>query len=188
VVSVVQGAPEAVDVLAITTPEIAGTRTVFRTIWPPGMAVLGTLPLLAARASERGASDPPPLAAAASVVVPLLVIVFLVGGWVRFRDAIHLWIKQAGEQMSPTKMIERQAEERAAAEAREAEALAESKRIGKAGKATADVDADADDVAPKSKPKPRPPAKAKPKPAEPAPGFRGGTSAKPVGRKRDQNR
>ena len=53
------------------------------------MAVLGTLPLLAARAAVRGASDPPPIAAAATVVFPLLVVVFLLGGWVRFRDAIH---------------------------------------------------------------------------------------------------
>ncbi|WP_254127229.1 ABC transporter ATP-binding protein [Aquihabitans sp. G128] len=55
VVSVVQGAPEAVDMLAMSTPEIAGTRTVFRTVWPPGMAVLGTLPLLAARRRARRA-------------------------------------------------------------------------------------------------------------------------------------
>ncbi|MCU1499389.1 MAG: hypothetical protein JWM47_3342 [Acidimicrobiales bacterium] len=186
VVSVVQGAPEAVDVLAMTTPEIAGTRTVFRTVWPPGLAVLGTLPLLAARAAERGVSDPAPLRAAANVAIPLLTVAVLLGGWVRFRDAIHVWIKTAGEQMSPTKAIERQAAEREAAEAREAEALAESRRIGRQGaKGAAAGD---DDVPAKAKPTPRPAPKAKPKPTEPAAGFRGGTSAKPMGRKRDQNR
>ena len=184
VVSVVQGAPEAVDVLAMTTPEIAGTRTVFRTAWPPGLAVLGTLPLLAARAAERGVSDPPPMAAATTVALPLLAVAALVGGWVRFRDDIHRWIKDASEQMSPTKAIERAAEARAAEEAGTGGAAADD--------AADDAEASAGDrpetpKTPKAaKPAPRPAPKAKPKPAEPAPGFRGGTSAKPVGRKRDQ--
>lgn len=190
VVSVVQGAPEAVDMLAMSTPEIAGSRTVFRTVWPPGLAVLGTLPLLAARAAERGVSDPPPLIAAATIVAPLLVLAGLVGGWVRFRDDIHAWIKTATEQMSPTAAIERAAAEREAEEARESEASADSRRI-------AGIDDGADDafagggppIRPKrEKPPPRPAPKVRPKPAEHVPGFRGGTSAKPVGRKRDQDR
>lgn len=184
VVSVVQGAPEAVDMLAMSTPEIAGSRTVFRTAWPPGLAVLGTLPLLAARAAERGVSVPPPFVAAVSVTLPLLLVVIVLGGWVRFRDDIHVWIKTASEQMSPTKVVERAAADREAAEAREADALAESRR-------SAGVEGDRDEdgkAAPRAKPRPRPAPKAKPKPTEPAPGFRGGTSAKPVGRKRDQNR
>jgi len=187
VVSVVQGAPEAVDTLSMSTPEIAGARTVFRTAWPPGLAVLGTVPLLAARAAERGASEPPPLAAAATVALPLLVLVVILGGWVRFRDDIHAWIKTASEQMSPTKAVERAAAEREAAE---------SESEGEAGPRPSDdldeTDHGDDEVDPSkvstAKPKPRPLPKAKPKPSEPAPGFRGGTSAKPMGRKRDQNR
>lgn len=183
VVSVVQGAPEAVDMLAMTTPEIAGTRTVFRTAWPPGLAVLGTLPLLAARAAERGVSEPPPLAAAVNVALPLLLVAGLLGGWVRFRDDIHRWIKDASEQMSPTKAMER------AAEAREAEEAAAKGAKGSGG-GDADAAADPVDAEPATPAKPakapKPAPKAKPKPAEPAPGFRGGTSAKPVGRKRDQ--
>ena len=58
VVSVVQGAPEAVDSMAMTTPEIAGMRTVYRAAWPPGMAVIGTLPLIAARAAAERAARP----------------------------------------------------------------------------------------------------------------------------------
>ena len=190
VVSVVQGAPAAVDLLAMSTPEIAGSRTVFRAAWPPGLAVLGTLPLLAARASESGASNPPPLVAAMNVVLVLLAIVALVGGWVRFRDNIHLWIKEAGEQMSPTKVVERAAAEREAVKAREAEALADSSQLA-GGSEAGPVDADADAAVVKRparvKPPARPAPKPKPKPADPAPGFRGGTSAKPIGRKRDQN-
>ncbi|CAN5626258.1 hypothetical protein BH10ACT1_BH10ACT1_19480 [soil metagenome] len=186
VVSVVQGAPEAVDMLAMSTPEIAGTRTVFRTVWPPGMAVLGTLPLLAARAAERGISDPTPVSAALNVAAPLIAVSVLLGGWVRHRDAIHLWIKNAGEQMSPTKAIERQAAEREAAEAQEAEERAEAKRQNRGGATAKATDANGEPRKPKGAPRPAP--KAKPKPAEPAPGFRGGTSAKPMGRKRDQDR
>ena len=186
VVSVVQGAPQAVDVLAMSTPEIAGMRTVVRTAWPPGMAVLGTLPLLAARAAERGVSDPPPMAAAMNVTLPLVALAVLVAGWVRFHDDIHEWLRQAAEQMSPSAVVEKAAAEREAAEAREREALAESRRL--AGLPDGDDgDAGAGDgvgAAP-AKPKPKPAAKPKPKPADPAPGFRGGTSAKPIGRRRD---
>nr|MBA3281682.1 hypothetical protein [Acidimicrobiia bacterium] len=159
---------------------------VFRTVWPPGLAVLGTLPLLAARAAERGVSDPPPLSAATTVAVPLLILAGVVGGWVRFRDDIHAWIKTASEQMSPTKAVERAAAEREAAE---------GESEGEAGPLPSDdldeTDHGDDEVHPSkgsAKPKPRPLPKAKPKPAEPTPGFRGGTSAKPMGRKRDQNR
>lgn len=189
VVSVVQGAPEAVDTLSMSTPEIAGARTVFRTALPPGLAVLGTLPLLAARAAERGVSVPPPFAAAASVALPLLLLVVVLGGWVRFRDDIHAWMKTAMEQMSPTKVAERAAADREAAEVAEAEVPGGFPSIADPN----GVDpVDGDDQDPvevtATKPKPRPAPKAKPKPAEPAPGFRGGTSAKPMGRKRDQNR
>ncbi|HEX2575954.1 MAG TPA: hypothetical protein VHK88_06360 [Aquihabitans sp.] len=196
VVSVVQGAPEAVDMLSMSTPEIAGARTVIRTAWPPGLAVIGTLPLLAARAAERGISDPPPLTALATVALPLGTLLVLLGGWVRLRDDIHAWIKQATDQMSPSKAVERVAAEREAAEAREAEALRESRALagieeddaadgedGEAGAVAADTER-----ASRAKAPPRPAPKAKPRPNEPAPGFRGGTSAKPVGRKRDQNR
>lgn len=168
VVSVVQGAPDPVDTLSMVTPEIAGTRTVYRTSLPPAMAVLGTLPLLAARAAERGASKPPPLAAAVNVAILLSILVFLVGGWVRFRDAIHAWMADAAEQMSPTKVAERQREERLAEEAREAAALAESRRIGESAQQRAK-------------------AKSKSTPISPPPqGVHGGTTAKPIGRRRDQ--
>jgi hypothetical protein len=181
VVSVVQGAPQAVDVLAVSTPEIAGMRTVVRTAWPPGLAVIGMLPVLAARAAERGISDPPPLSAALLITLPLIALAFLVAGWVRFHDAVHEWMRTAMEQMSPTAVVEKAAAEREAAEAREREALGES--TDSAG--GQDPDDDGAAVASSPKPKPKPPAPPKPKPADPVPGFRGGTSAKPIGRRRD---
>lgn len=166
-VSVVQGAPDPVDTLGMATPEIAGVRTVFRTAFPPALAVLGTLPLLAARAAERGVSEPPPLEAAIAVLIPLVALTGLVGGWVRFRDDIRASMAAAMESASPTKMVERQAEERRAAEEREAAALAESRRLGERQSASRR-------------------AKTMRAPARTPEGAQGGTSAKPIGRRRDQ--
>lgn len=192
VVSVVQGAPDAVDVLGITTPEIAGFRTVFRTAWPPGMAVLGVLPLLAARAAHLGVSDPPPLTAAFGVVIPLSIVVVVFAGWVRFRDAVHEFLRNASEQMSPSAVLEKAAAEREAAEQREREQLAESRRIAGQDDDASDDDEDGEDLdvepgadRPKAAAGPRPKPK-KPPLADPSPGVQGGSSAKPIGRRRDQ--
>ncbi len=183
VVSVVQGAPEPVDQLSMVTPEVAGARTVYRTAFPPALAVAGTLPLLAARASVRGVQDPPPVAAAINVAMVLTGVAVLVGGWVRFRDEIQAFMAQAADNMSPTKTAERMAEERRSEEEREREALAESRRIAGLPPEGEGDDGSGDGAAK------RPPsrqARAK-KPAAPTtPGVRGGTSSKPIGRRRDQ--
>lgn len=180
VVSVVQGAPDPTDTLAMVTPEIAGTRTVFRTAFPPALAVLGTVPLLAARAAERGISEPPPTQAALLVTLALSVVVVLVCGWTRFRDDMRRAMAEAAESMSPTKTLERQREERLAEEEREAEALAESRRLaGLPDDAGGSAQARA-----KARAKAKGTKTAAPAPAPP--GVQGGSSAKPIGRKRDQ--
>ncbi|MEZ5181260.1 MAG: hypothetical protein R2702_05225 [Acidimicrobiales bacterium] len=180
VVSVVQGAPDPVDTLSMVTPEIAGTRTVYRTAFPPALAVAGTLPLIAARASVRGIQDPPPVPAAVNVTMVLTGVAVLVGGWVRFRDDIHGFMAEAAENMSPTKAAERMAEERRGEEEREADVLAESRRI-------AGLDDDGEDQgAGAAKRPPSRQARAKKPTAPSTPGVRGGTSAKPIGRRRDQ--
>lgn len=183
IVSIVQGAPEAVDSLAITTPEIAGTRNVFRAVWPPGMAVIGTLPLLAARAAENrpvAEAGLEPVAAATLATLPLVLLVVLVAGWARFHDQIHAFLRDAMEQASPTKAAERASAER---DAREEAALAELR--GSTGEpADEPVDEPVDPPTGPSKAK-RPP-KPKPKPAPPTAGVQGGGSAKPIGRRRDQ--
>jgi hypothetical protein len=127
-VSVVQGAPDPVDQLAVAQPEIAGVRTLYRTAFPPALAVMGITPLLAARAAFEGISEPPPLVAAVTVAVLLSVPLVLVTGWVRFRDQIAASMAAAMDQASPTKTLERQREERLAAQAREAEAAAKPER------------------------------------------------------------
>ena len=181
VVSVVQGAPDAVDVLSMSAPEIAGSRNVMRAVFPPGLGVIGVLPILAARAAEQGVSNPTPLVAAARTSIPLAIILMLVGGWVLKRDDIKEFMAHAADQMSPTKAMERQAAERDGAEDREAEQLAESRRLGGLDP---DDEADAAPKRPKAQPRPKP--KPKPTVGETAPGTQGGTSAKPIGRRRDQ--
>ncbi|MGI8757343.1 MAG: hypothetical protein ACR2MB_16105 [Acidimicrobiales bacterium] len=185
VVSVVQGAPEAVDTLSLMTPEIAGTRTVMRTAWPPGLAVLGILPLLAARAAEQGVRNPTPVVAAARACIPLVIVAVLVGAWVRFRDEIKAWFKQVAEQASPTKAIERQAAEREAAEAREVEAAAEARRSGDLPAEAQRADRGGGGDAPSTPARSRQPRPKAPKPQVVTPGVRGGTTSKPIGRRRD---
>ncbi len=178
VVSVVQGAPDPVNSISMMTPEIAGMGTVYRTAFPPALGVLGTVPLLAARASVRGIQDPPPVPAAANVAVLLGSIAVLVAGWVRFRDDIHDFMATASEQMSPTKVAERQAAERRSEEEREAEALAESRRI-------AGLPPEGDD-GPKRQPSRQARAKKSTAPTPDREGVQGGSTAKPIGRRRDQ--
>lgn len=179
VVSVIQGAPDAVDVLAMTTPEFAGGRTVIRTAWPPGLAVIGTaLPLLGARAAiDKVGGDVDTSALGFSI--PVIVLATLICGWVRFHDAIHEFIRTAMEQASPTKALERAAAEREAAEADESDSADGEGEDG------ADEREDSAKAARGNRPAHTAPAR-RPKPGDAPAGTQGGTSAKPIGRKRDQ--
>lgn len=199
-VSITAGAPQSIDALSMTSPEIAGIRTVFKLVWPPAVAVAGTVPILAARAAEQGIGDPPPVEAALLTSIPLLALTALVAGWVRFRDDILRALADAMEQASPSKAMERMAAEREEAEAREADALKDSRRqaglpdeVDEAddadqdradGEQADDEDEEASRRRPPGQPRPKPKPKAKP--AAPAPGIQGGRSPKPVGRRRDQ--
>ncbi len=170
VVSTIQGAPDAVDLLSVATPEIAGVKTVMRTVWPPALAIAGGTPILLARSAEASV-DGNPAVAAMLLAIPLLGVVLLTRGWVRFHDAIHEWIRTALEQASPTKAMERAAAERDAAEAGLDPDQAEVEEVAAENGASRPTPA-------KKKPKPNPPS---PTPS----GVQGGKSAKPIGRKRD---
>ncbi|MET0902882.1 MAG: hypothetical protein ABWZ52_06575, partial [Acidimicrobiales bacterium] len=81
---------------SMVPPEAQGMRLVFRSAWPPALAVIGTLPLLAARSAvESGdAAEGPALTATLGVAV----VFVLVCGWVRLRDEIGSWLGQQMEQ------------------------------------------------------------------------------------------
>lgn len=80
-------------------PEVSGMGTVIRNAWPPAIAVLGCLPVVAVR---EGAPDPWIDALRAVLAVAILLV--LVGGWVRQRDAIKAWFRtaqQASRSVAP---------------------------------------------------------------------------------------
>ncbi len=78
---------------AVMPPEVAGPRLLFRTVWPPAVAVIGALPLLAARAAVNAGKDP--TAAVTTWGIPVVVLCMIVFGWVRFRADIHEAMSQA---------------------------------------------------------------------------------------------
>ena len=86
IVSVVAGAPSAGggDAWSLLPPEIAGMRLAFRTGWPPALAVLGSVPVLAARTAARNNTPAAPAALATGIGV--LVLFVLVCGWLRSRE------------------------------------------------------------------------------------------------------
>jgi hypothetical protein len=92
-VSVVAGAPSGAggDAWSLLPPEVAGIRLAFRTGWPPALAVIGTLPVLAARAAAR--NDMPAAQGALAAGVGVLILFVVVCGWVRMRSRIHAWFK-----------------------------------------------------------------------------------------------
>ena len=65
---------------AFIPPEVAGPRLLFRTVWPPLIAVIGLVPVLVARGAARDGTDPVVVVATTAVPVALLcAVVFLVG-------------------------------------------------------------------------------------------------------------
>ena len=71
-------------------PEAMGMALVLRTVWPLALAVVGTLPVLAARQAFReGTASPAGSAVAAGIAV--LIVVGLGVAWVRFRIEAREW-------------------------------------------------------------------------------------------------
>jgi hypothetical protein len=96
-VSTIGGQPSAgnPDAWMATPPEAQGMRLAFRTAWPPAIAVIGAMPIVLARnALERG--DPASIGAQ-TLWLPILLLFTLIVAWVRFRDQIHAWFKEASE-------------------------------------------------------------------------------------------
>lgn len=69
------------------SPEVAGPRVVFRTLWPPAVAVIGVLPVLFAQRAHRIGTDP--TAPAVTVALLSMALCAAVFAWVRYRADIH---------------------------------------------------------------------------------------------------
>jgi hypothetical protein len=92
VISVLMGAPKPVSEMALATPEIAGAKIAFRTIWPPLVAVLGTVPVWLGRQASEAGDDPVPVVLLMTAIV--LTVAINTAAWVHRREAIHLWWEQ----------------------------------------------------------------------------------------------
>ncbi len=71
---------------AIMPPEVAGPRLLFRTVWPPAIAVIGMVPMLVARSASSAADVG---AVVTRMSIPVVVLCMVVFGWVRFRADLH---------------------------------------------------------------------------------------------------
>jgi hypothetical protein len=72
---------------AMVPPEVAGPRVLLRAAWPPAIAVIGMLPVVAAHRAWLDGQAPAPVLVSAAAAV--LVLVTLVGFWVRFRREFY---------------------------------------------------------------------------------------------------
>lgn len=95
VISVLMGAPEPSDNWQLLPPEVQGSRTLFRTVWPPLVATLGTLPVVFARVASENDSNPYEAAVTSGFFV--LVLCALVAGWVHQREVIKAWWRSMQE-------------------------------------------------------------------------------------------
>lgn len=90
-ISTVQGPPSLFsDNDLLLPPEAVGAKVYFRTLWPPLVSTIGTLPVLAAR-SVPGS----PLRGAVSAAVPVLVLDAGVVLWARYRERLHSVFNEA---------------------------------------------------------------------------------------------
>jgi hypothetical protein len=107
-ISVLMGAPKGVDELLIASPEIAGTRTLLRTVFPPLLACLGTLPVLMARNPPSGSTASQ---SASTGVFVVTIVLVLCAGWIRFSADIRTWWEEAQQAATNPSAARSKAEE-----------------------------------------------------------------------------
>ncbi len=98
--TVVQG-----DTWNLMPPEVAGMRLVARSTWPPAIAIIGALPVVAARAAAH--HDSPARAGATAAAVGVILLFAVIVGWVRTREQIHEWFRTQMQQAMPARSEER---------------------------------------------------------------------------------
>jgi hypothetical protein len=95
-INAVKGAPDPVgganQGLALP-PEMSGMGTVIRAAFPPAVSILGCLPIIALQHSVETNSLIFANTLRASLAV--LLVLGLVAGWIRQRDAIRIWFRNA---------------------------------------------------------------------------------------------
>ena len=97
--NIVSGAPDPLSSTSqqnMMPPEVAGTASVIKAVWPVVISISGGLPLVAARAALVDGSAPE--AMATRVAIAIILLAGLVGGWVRFRDDVKNWFNKAAAE------------------------------------------------------------------------------------------
>jgi hypothetical protein len=91
-VSVLKGPPPPLTPQQALMPEAAGARAMGRLLWPPIIAVIGVLPILAGRSAAR--HHQPILMGLSNGIQPVIFLVIGVIAWVRFQEEAHAWFAQ----------------------------------------------------------------------------------------------
>lgn len=103
-INAVKGAPDpaggATESLALPA-EVSGMGTVIRAMWPPVVSIVCSAPVVIMRhASDNGLDAP---GTGMRAVGAVIVVLGLVAGWVRQRDHIHAWFRNAKATTPPVK-------------------------------------------------------------------------------------
>ena len=98
-INAVKGAPDPVgganEALALP-PEMSGIGNVIRAAWPPAVAIVSCAPVLALRLSVENNSQV--FGNTLRATLGVFMFLTLIAGWVRQRDAIHKWFRNAQQQ------------------------------------------------------------------------------------------
>ncbi len=98
-INIVSGAPDQVSSTAqanMMPPEVAGTVSLIKAIWPVVLAVLGSLPMVGARMALADGNAPE--APALRIAIAIVLMAMIIGGWVRFRDDIKKSLNTAATE------------------------------------------------------------------------------------------
>ncbi|MHB1928468.1 MAG: hypothetical protein ACYDEN_08195 [Acidimicrobiales bacterium] len=99
--STVQGPPALFSSSdSLMPPEMAGMRNLLRTIIPPAVAIIGTLPVLAGRHPRAGLG---PVGATASVLPEIVFAGVLALAWVRYQQRVVEWWRQSMRDAQATR-------------------------------------------------------------------------------------
>jgi hypothetical protein len=96
IVSTAMSAPDPFKDGQLLPPEVAGMKLAFRTAWPLIVAIIGTLPVVAARRAFTTGNEPVPAAVQAGIAA--LLVAGFTAAWLRFREPARAWWKNFQEE------------------------------------------------------------------------------------------
>jgi hypothetical protein len=95
-VSTTKGAPDPYKDGQLLPPEVAGMKLALRTAWPIIVALIGSLPVVAARRAATTGNAPVPVAIQAAIGA--MLVAGMTAAWLRFREPARAWWKQFQEE------------------------------------------------------------------------------------------